>query len=99
VGLATGPVSAGVIGRTKFAYDLWGSTVNVASRPCDLATPGEVRVDAATRARLERDWAFEGPVSRFAMGLGEVQAWRRVGLRAAPARPAPQRPASSASRE
>ena len=95
VGLATGPVSAGVIGRTKFAYDLWGSTVNVASRLCDLAAPGEVLVDAGTRARLDRDCVFEGPVRRNAKGLGEVEAWQLTGPRTAGV----QRPAISASIE
>jgi adenylate cyclase len=99
VGLATGPVSAGVIGRTKFAYDLWGSTVNVASRLCDLAAPGEVLIDAATRDRLAADWVCEGPVNRVAKGLGELRAWQLAAPRRAPPAGDVQRAAISASSE
>ena len=53
VGVATGTAVAGVIGRRKFAYDLWGDTVNVASRLEEQAEPGEVLVSEATAVRLE----------------------------------------------
>jgi class 3 adenylate cyclase len=59
-GVATGPAVAGVIGRRKFAYDLWGDTVNVASRLEEQAEPGEVLVSEATAARLEDRYEF-GP--------------------------------------
>jgi adenylate cyclase len=59
-GVATGPAVAGVIGRRKFAYDLWGDTVNVASRLEEQAEPGEVLVSEATAAQLEDRYEF-GP--------------------------------------
>ena len=59
-GVATGPAVAGVIGRRKFAYDLWGDTVNVASRLEEQAEPGEVLVSEATAVLLEDRYEF-GP--------------------------------------
>jgi len=48
IGLHSGPLVAGVIGRRKFAYDVWGDTVNVASRMESHGVPGRVQVSAAT---------------------------------------------------
>jgi class 3 adenylate cyclase len=52
VGIASGPVVAGVIGHRKFAYDLWGDTVNLASRLESHGTPGRILVSEATAALL-----------------------------------------------
>lgn len=59
-GVASGPAAAGVIGRRKFAYDLWGDTVNVASRLEEQAEPGEVLVSETTAVQLEGRYEF-GP--------------------------------------
>jgi class 3 adenylate cyclase len=56
VGIASGPVVAGVIGHRKFAYDLWGDTVNLASRLESHGTPGRVLVSVATAALLDGDY-------------------------------------------
>ena len=52
VGLHSGPVLAGVIGRRKFSYDVWGDTVNIASRLQQLAAPDAITISDATRAQL-----------------------------------------------
>jgi class 3 adenylate cyclase len=52
IGIDTGPVVAGVIGRSKFGFDLWGDTVNTASRMESLGIPGQIQVTARTYERL-----------------------------------------------
>jgi class 3 adenylate cyclase len=60
-GVATGPAVAGVIGNRKFAYDLWGDTVNLASRLEQYGEPGKVLVSESTAERLTDGYEF-GPV-------------------------------------
>ena len=59
IGIATGPVVAGVIGLRKFVYDLWGDTVNVASRMESSGEPGRIQVAAATYEVLRDRYRFE----------------------------------------
>lgn len=75
VGVHSGPVVAGVIGRKKFAYDLWGETVNFASRLESHGVPGRVHVSAATRDLLGATYGLEshGPVE--IKGVGRVETW------------------------
>ena len=54
-----GPVIAGVIGQKKFAYDMWGDTVNVAERLEAAGTPGHVHVTEGIYARLKDELTFE----------------------------------------
>jgi class 3 adenylate cyclase len=63
IGLHSGPVLAGVIGRRKFSYDVWGDTVNIASRLQTLCVPGEVTLSQATRAALPAEFRTE-PLGR-----------------------------------
>ena len=72
VGLHSGPVLAGVIGRRKFSYDVWGDTVNVASRLQQLSVPGEVTISSATAAALGSRWRT--------LPLGEVELRGRGGF-------------------
>jgi class 3 adenylate cyclase len=59
VGIHTGPLVAGVIGRDKLAYDLWGDTVNVASRMESQGLPGRVQISEATAQRLTTEVGLE----------------------------------------
>jgi guanylate cyclase len=81
IGVHTGTLVAGVIGKKKFAYDLWGDTVNTASRMESHGAPGKVHVSAATAARLDGKFELEerGPLS--VKGKGEMTTFwlsRRV---------------------
>ena len=59
VGLATGELVAGVIGDTKFSYDMWGDTVNTASRMYSHALADMVQITEATQAELESRYVIE----------------------------------------
>jgi len=69
-GIATGPVVAGVIGTKRFIYDLWGDTVNIASRLTDEAVQDVIQVDKSTYNRIRNDYAFEPPATIHVKGKG-----------------------------
>jgi class 3 adenylate cyclase len=73
IGIATGPVIAGVLGRNKFVYDLWGDTVNVASRITEEATAGQIFCDEETRRILREDFSFAPPIERVLRGRGNTR--------------------------
>jgi len=87
-GIATGPVVAGVIGTKRFIYDLWGDTVNVASRLTDEAVEGVIQVDRTTYNRIRHDYAFEPPATITVKGKGEMVMYRLSALPIDAARPA-----------
>ncbi len=80
-GIATGPVVAGVIGSKRFIYDLWGDTVNVASRLTDEAVAGMIQVDKITYNRIRFDYAFEPPATINVKGKGEMVMYRLISRR------------------
>jgi class 3 adenylate cyclase len=53
IGIHTGPVMAGVIGKNKFAYDIWGDAVNLAARLEENGEPGQVNISGATKEAVK----------------------------------------------
>ena len=82
IGMHAGPVVAGVIGRRKFAYDLWGDTVNTAARMESHGLPGRVHVTAYVRDQLAAQFTFERREPIQVKGKGEMQTYLLVGRRA-----------------
>ena len=79
IGLNCGPVTAGVIGKTKFVYDVWGNTVNVASRMETACNPGEIRVSQAMFDHLkDSDVAFTEPIECEIKGKGQMVTYEVV---------------------
>ena len=83
VGIHTGPVVAGIIGTRKFAYDVWGDAVNVASRMEAQGVPGEIQASHATYSRLKQDfiWVPRGEIAL--KGRGPMPAYLLKGPAAA----------------
>ncbi len=79
IGIGSGPVVAGVIGVKKFIYDLWGNTVNIASRLTSEASTGGILVDVATYNRLRASYRFEGPEPLLVKGQGPLTSYRLIG--------------------
>ena len=75
IGLSTGAVVAGVIGKKKFLYDVWGDTVNTASRMESHGVSGRIQLTDATRSRLADSFSIEERGSIEVKGKGEMHTW------------------------
>ena len=75
IGLNSGPVVAGVIGTIKFIYDLWGDTVNLASRMESTGVPGEIQVTRSVYERLKGKFELESRGTIQVKGKGEIETW------------------------
>jgi adenylate cyclase len=81
IGLAAGPVVAGVVGARKFFYDVWGDAVNVASRMESTDVEGRIQVPQSMYERLKHDYLLEERGVLDIKGKGPMHTWYLVGRR------------------
>ena len=75
LGIHTGPAVAGIIGSHKFAYDVWGDTVNTASRMERHGTPGRVHITDATRRALGDRYSYDSLPPIDIKGKGTMETF------------------------
>jgi class 3 adenylate cyclase len=75
IGINSGPVVAGVIGHSKFSYDLWGNTVNTASRMESTCLPGKVQVSPSTYAQIKGHFEIQENQVIECKGLGQIMTY------------------------
>lgn len=79
IGVHSGSVIAGVIGRHKFTYDLWGHTVNVASRMESTGVPGRIHISSSTAQHIDRQFVMQARGLVTVKGIGELQTFFVLG--------------------
>ena len=84
IGINTGPVIAGIIGTKKFIYDLWGDTVNIASRMESHGIPGSIQVTEETYRRLKKQYVFEERGFVQVKGKGKMNCYLLKGHKKLP---------------
>jgi class 3 adenylate cyclase len=75
IGICSGPVVAGVIGRERFAYDLWSETVNLACRLESTGEPGKIQISESTYERLKEKYQFEKKHTASVQGQVDLPAY------------------------
>jgi adenylate cyclase len=75
IGIASGPVVAGVVGARKFFYDVWGDTVNLAARMETTGVPGRIQVTQKTYEQLRTMFVLENRGQIEIKGKGLMQTW------------------------
>jgi class 3 adenylate cyclase len=81
IGIHCGPLVAGVIGKQKFAYDVWGATVNFASRMESSGAPGRINVSSDVHREVERYYVWEKRGPQPVKNLGMAEMYFLVGRR------------------
>ncbi len=85
IGIHVGPVVAGVVGKKKYAYDIWGSTVNVASRMESNGEPGQINVSATTCELIKDKYICTHRGKVYAKNVGEIDMYFVEGEKEVPA--------------
>jgi class 3 adenylate cyclase len=81
IGIHTGPVVAGIVGVRKFAYDIWGDTVNTASRMESSGSPGKVNISGSTHALVQHEFLCEHRGKIAAKNKDETDMYFVTGMR------------------
>jgi class 3 adenylate cyclase/tetratricopeptide (TPR) repeat protein len=75
IGIHTGPVVAGVVGKNKYAYDIWGSTVNIASRMESNGQPGQINISSSVYELVKENYHCTPRGKIFAKNVGEIDMY------------------------
>jgi len=75
IGIHVGPLVAGVVGKKKYAYDIWGSTVNIASRMESNGEPGQINISAATYQLIKDDYECTHRGKIYAKNVGDIDMY------------------------
>ena len=75
IGIHVGPIVAGVVGKKKYAYDIWGSTVNIASRMESNGEPGQINISAATYELIKDEYICTHRGKIYAKNVGDIDMY------------------------
>jgi adenylate cyclase len=81
IGINTGPVIAGIVGKKKFQYDIWGDAVNTASRMETYGEAGKIQVAQTTYELLKDAFILEPRGIQTIKGKGQMKTWFLIGIR------------------